>query len=614
MKKLFIYHRVSTKEQIEGSGLDRQAALIERYVTKHNLLAGMEEPEATVLSDPGISAYKGHNLERDKGKLGLWVYQSLNGMWDGSHLVLESLDRFSRLFPFEVLKHLMALLEHDITIHDIYNKNIINNGNAESITKAINQSIRANDESVFKGERIREGWADRRETAKRTGTIITSKRPTWIDIEDKKYVLNYRAAIVQEIFRLYQTGIGTPTIAKILQKKKGDNWKWVRGWSGELVHKILTNPRVTGKILITEIVREYSENGKPKPATKNRYEMDVYPIVIAQDEFNLVQELLKSRRPSQGRVTTNKDQEEVKHNLFTGIFRCALCGGGMFHNIVKSKRKTAKGEEKIEEYRYIRCIGQRDDLCDNMAMDYNIIEDIITGRVKGMDFSQLLEDSTTNAAADIIRLKIEESKRSIEENQTFVDSQISKGRKVAPAIRQEIFDEIEKIKTLEAELTTFEVRGVDTNVLTSFNSTELFNIHNYPLRSRYERELGKLVNRITLLRDGKNYIAQLFYKNQSMLKHILIMVNNKKKGYHLAYDLRFYRTEDSYQYGTDSFVISIKDGEDMPKINFINDEDGKNVPINYLDYTMLQNYIITMPRGKEIFEWMKRNVSFLFTT
>ncbi|WP_407576476.1 hypothetical protein, partial [Raoultella terrigena] len=86
-----------------------------------------------------------------------------------------------------------------------------------------------------------------------------------------------------------------------------------------------------------------------------------------------------------------------------------------------------------------------------------------------------------------------------------------------------------------------------------------------------------------------------------------------KKGYHLAYDLRCYRTEDSYQYGTDSFVISIKDGEDIPKINFINDEDGKGVPINYLDYAMLQNYVLTMPRGKEIFEWMKRNVNFLFT-
>lgn len=78
--------------------------------------------------------------------------------------------------------------------------------------------------------------------------------------------------------------------------------------------------------------------------------MDVYPVVINEEEFELVQELLKSRRPNAGRVTVKKDgQEEVliKSNLFSGIARCTECGGPMYHNVVRAKRTPKKGDQKL---------------------------------------------------------------------------------------------------------------------------------------------------------------------------------------------------------------------------------------------------------------------------
>lgn len=82
---------------------------------------------------------------------------------------------------------------------------------------------RAYDESKYKSDRIRKGWAKKREQAFNKGTIVTNKRPQWIEVEKDKYVLNEKSAVVKEIFALYQTGMGCPTIAKQLQRKKASN-------------------------------------------------------------------------------------------------------------------------------------------------------------------------------------------------------------------------------------------------------------------------------------------------------------------------------------------------------------------------------------------------------
>ncbi|WP_142910580.1 recombinase family protein, partial [Klebsiella pneumoniae] len=82
---------------------------------------------------------------------------------------------------------------------------------------------------------------------------------------------------------LYQTGMGCPTIAKQLQRKEGKQYKFNRPWTGELVHKILTNRRVTGKIFISEIIRNHDDI--ENPVTQKKYDMDVYPVVINEEEF-----------------------------------------------------------------------------------------------------------------------------------------------------------------------------------------------------------------------------------------------------------------------------------------------------------------------------------------
>lgn len=124
MKRVF-FHRVSSDQQAErGGGMERQAKLLEDYLARTKLCEDMDDPEPIVLGDPGLSAFKGHNLQH--GVLGTWVYHVKAGMWDGSVLVLESIDRFFRLTPIEVMDYLNSIIVRNVSIHDVYDNNIIN--------------------------------------------------------------------------------------------------------------------------------------------------------------------------------------------------------------------------------------------------------------------------------------------------------------------------------------------------------------------------------------------------------------------------------------------------------------------------------------------------------
>lgn len=607
MKRIFVYHRVSSDQQAEKGGMLRQAELLESYLARTNLCAEMDDPEPIVLGDPGLSAFKGHNLQH--GKLGEWVQQVKAGMWDGSILVLESIDRFSRLNPFEVLDYLTSITERNVVIHDVYDKNIINRKDITALTRALNQADRAFKESQFKSNRISEGWRYKRKEAFANGTIVTKKRPVWIDVVDNRYVLNHKAVVVKEIFRLYQTGIGCTTIAKILQKKEGEEWRFDRDWSSEHVHKILRNKRVTGKILISEIIRDYDTDDKEKQLTKNLYDKDVYPIVIDEAEFELVQMLLISRRPNAGRITTKKNgsQEiEVKHNIFSGIFRCGDCGQGMFHNIIKSKRNPKKSEPRIEEYRYIRCIAERDDLCNNKAMDYNIVERFILGRIKKLDFSEIIKINEVNPEVELIRLSIEQETAHIQEYELGIERLHNSGRRVPFDIRNDLDEAKQRLEILKTQQATFETISVDTDVFNNFDMNELLDITNVGLRSRYECELAKVVDRIELQRRGNLYYVSINYRSTDFIKHIVVIENGKKKGSYLRGDYRIVKEGDAVHYGTDSFVLTSVNNA-MPRIQFYEDE-----PLSIVDYVMLLTYIESIEYKDVVAAWMRHNQNFLF--
>ena len=130
MKKVFVYHRVSSDQQLDGSGIARQAELLEAYLKRTNILAEMDDPEPVIITESGgVSAFKGHNMLITSG-LGAWMQEVRAAMWDGSHLVYENGDRFSRQNPFTVIGYINDLINHNITIHDATMNIIISRENS----------------------------------------------------------------------------------------------------------------------------------------------------------------------------------------------------------------------------------------------------------------------------------------------------------------------------------------------------------------------------------------------------------------------------------------------------------------------------------------------------
>ncbi|EFG1574583.1 TPA: recombinase family protein [Escherichia coli] len=601
MKKCFIYHRVSSDQQLSGgrSGIVRQAENLNLYVKRIRLLETMDDPEAVILCDQGVSAFKGLNIS--EGELGRWMEQVQAGMWDGSHLVLESIDRFSRQNPFTLVGYLSRLVEHDITLHDVSLNLLINRSNSAMLPIVTMSAQRAYEESKIKSDRIRDGWRRKREQAFNNGTIVTNKRPQWIDIRDDQYVLNDKVHIVKEVFRLAQSGIGTPTIAKILNAK-GDDWLFESGrqWRGESVHKLLKNKRVTGSIFISEIIRDY--NSTSNPVDQKRYEMDVYPIVISKEEFNLVQQLLRSRRANTGRISTNKDTDELKKsNIFNSICRCGKCGEAMYHNVVKSHRNSKKNGKFTEEYRYIRCLGERDNLCDNKALRYEVVEQFVLEYLKGMDFSRILKPNNHKSEIDVLRLNIDEEKKHIREYRQGIEKLKSMGKKVPFDVLVELEESQKRLSDLEEKESKYTDLTVDTEYLKSVDPSVLFDQGNIEVRSRIEKELSMLLESIVLHRLDKHYVITLEYTQVNILKHVLFIEAGKIPV--LMSTLSIEKYNDEHIYTMPSF--SIRCGEGVPEIH--------GEAISLVDYSLLLNYIDGVDGSEYVSEWMRTNQNFIFS-
>ena len=118
---------------------------------------------------------------------------------DGSVLIVESLDRFSRENPFRVAGYIAKLAEHSIDIIDVEQNLVIGTSNPWSSTIASIIANRAHEESTLKSKRIKAAWNSRRRKAEESGQYMIKNTPFWIDVLDDKYVANADASIVREI-------------------------------------------------------------------------------------------------------------------------------------------------------------------------------------------------------------------------------------------------------------------------------------------------------------------------------------------------------------------------------------------------------------------------------
>src|SRR6516225_135862 len=172
MKAAIAYIRVSSEDQASGNGIDRQRD----YATDYCQRAGLSL--AATLVDDGYSAFKGHHIS--DGKLGVFLKEVDAGRHRGAALLIEYLDRLSRLGITETFALIGRLRAGGVELHETKANRVIRSlDDLGTSIMALVDSYQAQEYSRKLSERIAKGWAARKAAAAK-GAIVTRNLPAWL--------------------------------------------------------------------------------------------------------------------------------------------------------------------------------------------------------------------------------------------------------------------------------------------------------------------------------------------------------------------------------------------------------------------------------------------------
>jgi DNA invertase Pin-like site-specific DNA recombinase len=355
MTTAYSYIRFSSLQQLGGDSLRRQTEASRQYAADNNL----NLDETLNVRDLGVSAYQGKNFE--EGALGKFLAAVDEGKVSrDSYLLVESLDRLSRLPVMDALKNFNAIISKGITIVTLMDKAVYSkeslNSNWTGLIVALATMARANDESAAKSTRANASWQNKKAAARDEKTPIGNNAPLWLDYtqpEEKDSFGSYtenkeRADIVRKVFQWAIDGYGRTVIAKMLNADGTASFK-CKTWGNSSIQKILTNKAVLG------IYQPHTGRGSQREPQGEAIP-GFYPQVIEESTFYQAQEAMQSRRISKA---TNPGK---RFNVWQGVALCAHCRASMH---IINKGKQPKGGT------YIRCSNAKKGLCTakNIRLD-----------------------------------------------------------------------------------------------------------------------------------------------------------------------------------------------------------------------------------------------------
>jgi DNA invertase Pin-like site-specific DNA recombinase len=314
--KAYSYLRFSTPAQLEGDSFRRQTALADRYAKDHGLVID----RSLKYEDLGISAFRGANAET--GRLADFKEAVRAGLVPvGSVLLVESLDRLSRLVPrmaIRVLEDIIVLGIEVVTLNDgkSYTLETIDNDHS-ALLIALIYFMRANEESATKSLRIKAAWEGKR----LLGKPMTAACPAWLTLDKVNGVFIVdpnKAKVLVSIFEDMRLGTGLESITKRLNKEGVPPFGRGKMWHRSYVNKIRDNPAVIGTF--TPHQQEHTASGMKRIPMEPW--LNYFPAVIDPIVFSEVQVMNQGRNPSTKTVHGLK-------SLLAGLAACPLCDSAM---------------------------------------------------------------------------------------------------------------------------------------------------------------------------------------------------------------------------------------------------------------------------------------------
>ena len=398
---IYLYSRFSDPRQAKGQSYERQM----EYAQKWAQARGLQIDTSLSMNDAGLSGYSGKNVK--SGALGVFLAAVKAGLIPrGSYLLVEQLDRLSRLTARKAARQFDDLIDAGITIVTTKNDKEYNTAYLEAnpfgMFEPMLEMILAHEESKNKGLRISasirskcEKWVAGTEKE----LIRNGDDPNWLKLVNGKWELvQERVDGIRFAISLYAQGIGPKTIIQKMQEQgltmTGNKLRSMQ------IYRLLKQRQLIGE--------------KTLNVGKTLFNLiDYYPPILTANEFAELELLDKSKVRQIGK--------KVIVGVLTGIrvATCGYCGSAMFGTNHLNKRKDSS-KVFSDGYRRITCSGINEDLCpvrggasvapfERALM--NFCSDMINLKsLYGADHSAIPLAKLNKAKAELAKLKVKKTK------------------------------------------------------------------------------------------------------------------------------------------------------------------------------------------------------------
>jgi DNA invertase Pin-like site-specific DNA recombinase len=375
----YSYIRFSTPEQLKGDSLRRQLAASAQYAAAH----GLTLDESLHAQNLGVSAFIGANFE--SGALDRFVAAIDDGrVAPGSYLLVESLDRLSRLPVADALAVFQSIINRGVTIVTLtdmaaYSRERLKSDWTPLLIALVSMS-RAHEESAVKSLRVKAAWDAKKERVKKNKEVMSGRCPWWLrpSADNSKYeIIEENAQTVRLIFKLAKDGMGSWVICRHLNKLQIPTPQHSPRWQNSTVQFNLKNIATIGVLQLDQ-----DNNGR---TTTNTFVEDYYPPVIEKTLFYEVQSLRveRGRLPASGAGRVGQC-----YNIFKGTAKCGHCGSPMH---IRRKQGVNTG--------FLYCAKSLQSAsCVNVSYNIRHLEAEFVQFTRELDLLQVLGDASGNAA------------------------------------------------------------------------------------------------------------------------------------------------------------------------------------------------------------------------
>jgi len=371
LPKAYSYVRFSTPEQAKGDSQRRQEKMARDYALRNNL----ELDETLTFRDLGVSAYRGTNA--NSGQLGDFLAAVKEGIVEqGSYLLVENLDRVSRQTPRKAARVLEDIVDAGVNLVTVSDEKVYSKQSLDEdpfgFVMIVLSFVRAHDESVQKGRRVRTAWGNKRALA--ATRPLTARCPAWLRLRPDRSgfeVLEDRAAIVRRIFEMAAGGAGQQKIATTLNEGQVATWgdagrKPAQHWRRSYIVKLLRSPAVVGVFTPHTIETVDGAVSRVPGEAVPGY----FPPVVSDELYRAVQSLQEgAASPSRGRHAAAPVQ-----NILGGLAKCGRCGGTMTRVSKGSRSKAGRPYLVCEAAKVGKTDASGNKLCAYRAVPLDQIE------------------------------------------------------------------------------------------------------------------------------------------------------------------------------------------------------------------------------------------------